>query len=703
MAFAENILPKAAAYYTLNNASINNSMLTIGQGGYAEINITESMLAKLTKSMLIVIHPSVFSSVYTNTAVYVTLDILTVSGVEIHTISSASVSSSGVFNTTIELPDEAFVSFKYRISSKVEVVVYNWELCAEEAADVTEAIAGVEQTIPKLLYDYNSYAYSVGQNELTVGLISCLLRDATDLQGHFTLSFFASERCNVHVRVKDNGVTELFSPLVYTVEAGYASISIPHAYLKKKATTHAFSVSVQCTNGLLSIPVRGLLYTIDGGYLATRLLDAGIDILDISIKQLPEDSSPSEIYAIGFEGNHILLKSRIYNQMQRADWTAIKDFGEGTTAAIEFDGRWNDRPGTDKYTLETLSLPYAFIVDTEGNLTVYSEDNFSTELLLDTGVSSISVCKGYGSKYDVLQDQGLIISYVKNGNVYYRQRLYNAYTESYMWYPAEVLHEDNDASFVSVHRLPDYRVGFLISYAEATNWLITDRTYVSQTYKPEIISTYVDTFNIISVLDADRLEEASGVATQNEYSSEELYHNDFTLTYNGNIALLNGTVLKDLVEQTIVRINNVVIEDAINTVTINGNVIIFNLKNAARSGNTVRISFDSLEFMAMVAYNGCYVTITKDYTWVLPEPIIYAEHNAGPIDISVSGTATIEVIGNTKVYKPQDHSFEVSTDTTVSVDVYKLNNIRKYTNEEIQITAEATTTLEVKQTGEKPV
>ena len=210
MAYSENILPKSSAYYILDKARIDGTDLILEQNGYAEYHATNQLLPLLSEKLLIVVHPSVYSSHYTNNAIQVNVSAISSKGVMTEYIIPISETSSGVFNTEITLPsDDTYVSFIYRISSSIPVTIYNWELCVEEAVDVTTVIGGVEQALPRLLYDYNTYAYAVAQEEYTVGLISCYLRSATDLQGHFTLSFFATERCNVHVRIRDNGITEL--------------------------------------------------------------------------------------------------------------------------------------------------------------------------------------------------------------------------------------------------------------------------------------------------------------------------------------------------------------------------------------------------------------------------------------------------------------------------------------------------------------
>ena len=183
MAYSTNILPKSAAYYSLSRATIRNSELTIEADGYAEITISTQMLAKLTPKMLVVVHSSNPSSSYTNDAVQVELSILTSDGNSINFLIPVSHAASGVFNTEILMPDdiEDYVMFTYKIYSRVPVTIYNWELCSlASSADIDTIIDGVTQAIPRLLYDYNTYAYAVAQRQVTVGLITCYLKQPTD-------------------------------------------------------------------------------------------------------------------------------------------------------------------------------------------------------------------------------------------------------------------------------------------------------------------------------------------------------------------------------------------------------------------------------------------------------------------------------------------------------------------------------------------
>lgn len=704
MAYTKNILPKSAVYYSLNRANINGSDLVLEAGGYAEISISHQMLPKLTSKMLVVIHPSVFSDYYKNTAVQVYISVVLTSGEHLEYLVSASETSSGVFNAELDFPEEDFAVFTYKIISPVPVTIYNWELCYEESIDVTTVIDGVEQSIPRLLYDYNTYSYAVGQYELTVGLITCFLLADTDLQGHFTLSFFATERCNVHVRIKDNGITELFSPQVYTVEKGYASISIPHAYLKKRATDHAFSVTIQCTNGQLSIPVRGLLYTIDGGYLATRLLDAGVDVQDISIKQLSTDNSPSEIYAIGYEGDRLILKSREYSLLQRVNWIAIKDFGQGKGAAVEFTGKWLNRNNADRYTIETEETPHVFIINDKGILINYHGSDFSNEEILDTDVDVISACQGFSSMYDIMQNQGLVVVYIKNGNVLYRQRLYNPDIKEYQWYPAITLYNQGDASFVSIHRLPDYRLGICVVHSSGTKWFITNRTYISQAVKPELIQPSLsDSYEVFTVVDKDKADNVN-VATINSFEVGSTHFNTFIMTFKGPLIFKKDKTIEDLKQALNVYINGALLKkDKISSININDNSLIIILVDDVKGGSTVRIEYSSFIYLVMRIYNNCYKRIKADYTWKLPVNNIYGTHEES-LTFSVEATSlniNMRPIITTKL--PCEEITDVNIQPELDCKVRQIITTTLNNTEDIEVVVNNELTLTVSLVGTSPI
>lgn len=699
MAYSQNLLPKSAAYYTLNRATISGTNLVLEAGGSAEINLSSQMLAQLTTEMLVVIHPSVFSNGYSNDAVQATLSLIASDGTRTEYLIPAQYSASGVFNTVITLPEGSFVAATYKISSVVPATVYNWELCATEDIDVTAVIGGVEQALPRLLYDYNTYAYAVGQKETTVGLISCFLRSATDLQGHFTLSFFATERCNVHVRIKDNGITELYTPQVYTVEQGYASISIPHAYLKKLADSHNFSVTLQCTNGLLSIPVRGLLYTIDGGYLATRLLDAGIDIIDISIRQLPSDQSPSEIWALGFEGNRIILKKANYDMSSGIIWEAVYDFGEGFGGAVEFAGDWVSKDRSEKYTIETQGVPYVSIVDTEGNLNVYSGSAFENTQLIDTNVTKVALCQGFNSIIYEEQDQGLVLVYLKEGNVYYKQLLRS--TTEFLGF--EQVYSEGDASDISIHRLPDYRIGICVTHGTGVKWYITDRTYVGQSVKVQYCDVSMSEKSLIAVVGTDRLGEAIDTPTIETLTPDDRWHTQILLTFASPLGYVWNASKEALASAIVAKVNDIVKE--LSSVIIEGKTILLTFAEQFAGGLPVEVSAVCPGVVLML-YNGCRTSAKVYASFTPPLPIKTYElvQSAETLAINLSRVSGSFVMGEI-ITKPQNAIeapiFNMTPSITLSVGEIIEHPLSNAIGVDFNLTS--TVNLSVVQIGTSPV
>lgn len=629
MAYSKNILPREAAYYTLSNAAISNSVLSLDAGGSAEIQVSSQMLPKLTSKMLCVVHASEYSDGYSNDIVQVTLSIVTASGNRIEYLLPVSHDKSGVFNTEIALPEEEHVMFTYKLSSTKPVNIYNWELCAQEALDMTTVIEGVEQSLPKLLYDYNTYAYAVGQRETTVGLITCYLLSATDLQGHFTISFYATDKCFVYVRIKDNSNTELYTPLTYTVNKGHSSISVPHAYLKKMATDHSFSVTMQCTAGQLSVPVRGMLYTIDGGYLATRLLDAGIDVEDITLKHLRTEIKPSEIYSVGFESTQIILKKRPYTSAYNEPWEAIKDFGEGLKARVEFPGVWEFKD--DAYTLTTNEVPIVAILNLDGTVSVYSGNSFESVFNTGANITDISLCHGFNSEAEPDQSHGTVLGVVSDGNVYYMQYLLNKDTSEYTWTAMLPLYENGDATSVSVHRLPDYRVGICVTHATGTKWYISERNYVGQAVKPEVTEPEAKCMMIVTPMLASEAPTTASLweAKKNTFSEEDLYHNGYSLTFAGPIFFINGMNEETFKRHVKATVNGNTI--GVSHVEVYEDTIHITLEEALLGSQTVRVYFTSPDMVCKIP-NGALGNIVREYEWLLPLPTYRSYNNETAIN-----------------------------------------------------------------------
>lgn len=270
-------------------------------------------------------------------------------------------------------------------------------------------------------------------------------------------------------------------------------------------------VTAQASLGSITVGTRGMLFTIDGGYVAERTIDIGTDTRDVTIEQLVTDYEPSYIWAIGVDAGELLVRRREYDiQTSGVAFEPMFSLGPALDGAIEFDGEWHLAPqdGNALYRLSTFPNPYCFIIDNDHNLYVQRGSLTDTKKLLDVEVEKVSVCRGFKSMYFPEQDQGLIVLYIKNGQAWYTQYAYDEYTRTYMWFtPILITQVSGTIVDVHVHRLNDYRVGFLLTTTTVNYWLISARTYVGQSYKPEIAYVAPQTFSTVAIFQPPTLPE----------------------------------------------------------------------------------------------------------------------------------------------------------------------------------------------------
>lgn len=488
MEYGKNILPTDAAMYDLHKASISNGVLHMLTGGYLKYTFNETDIVALSEYVRVSLVPEHFTPRYMpRVSVHIHLE--TEDGAFFNDALYPTEFVSGVYLQELQLKAGKYKTFTFEIFADEAIDFTLWELCPEAAdEDIQVIIEGVEQSLPRLLFDYNTWPLVVNADEKTIALITFRLLDATDLQGHLQMTYVASEPCTLTLRFKDNGSTELFAPLLYDLHAGRGSVGVPHAYLERLAGIHAVIVTAQVSSGTLTIDTRGILFTIDGGYLAERTLDIGVDMRDLSIRQLAHDYGPDEIWIIGIEAGEAFVRRRLYDPKTTITFEPLYSLGKAKDAAIEFDGNWVLRPDDDCYTLETYEEPWVFWINAYDELVAQIGNDETTRVTLDTQVSSMYVCRGYKSAYYPDFDQGLICAYIKEGKAYYTQYLYEAAGNFYRWTQPELVDESlTGVTQISVGRLNDYRVQITVKYSGGIKTYISDRTYVNQAVPKETL------------------------------------------------------------------------------------------------------------------------------------------------------------------------------------------------------------------------
>lgn len=544
MAYTNSFLPKEAAYYTLRNATLSNGILTINAGGSIELPLTEKLLVNVTKTFSFNYQLNYPLDIYDK--ITLVFDFKLDDG-KCQTLSVFPSSlDTNVHSIILSTLDGKLVEGTVSITSEVACQFNMWELCPEASnVEIQTIIKGVEQSLPKLLYDYNTWPLQVNEYERTISVITCRLLDNTDIQGHFSMTGMASESAILTLRFYDNEAEELFAPLEYDIKVGYNSIGVPHSYLTRLAGIHSFTVTAQVTTGTIDIDTRGILFTIDGGYLAAREITVGMDVCDLTIKQTSINSSPKEIWLIGIDAGEALIRKRSYSdQNTNVGFEPVSSLGKAKNGAIEFDGEWVYRPGESKYTIETDEWPWYFWTDKEDILWGQQGEDEKTRVKIATDVVLVKACKGFSSIDYLEQDQGLVVAYLKkDGTAWYRQRIRNPETKVKYWVVGEEQIGLETWSHISVTRLNDYRISFQLSNDIHNLWMYTDRTFVGQSVPPEIINLggddnkesffYGEELPVVSILSIDEEE------FEREYEDSEGNKKYAVLTLNLDQHLIN--------------------------------------------------------------------------------------------------------------------------------------------------------------------
>lgn len=446
-------------------------------------------------------------------------------------------------------------SFQYNSKFEIEGVGKNPALATrndkadKDISGLISQVEAVTESINDLLYDYNTGPMTFGSHEQIIGNITFYASQQVDVEGHFLMSYIATAASHLILRFYDTTVEELFSPCEFDIiEGGGGTIGIPHAYLQRLQGVHSLVVTAQCTSGSVSIDTRAMFFSIDAGNYVESLDDLTMDIRDISVRQLQEQSGPDQIWAIGIENGELLVASRDYdeNAKKRPEWTSVTDLGKAVDAAIEFNGYWTRRNTEEVFTLITKDQPWYFWITEDGELLAQEGEAFTTRTTLDTGVSSVHACRGFKSEVDLTKDQGLVVLYTKDGHVWYRQLLYFASADVTKWDNAcEVDEAIADADHCSICRLNDYRMAVTIhSESAGTKIYITDRTYVMQSVPREVINLPDEGTIPVCLYPAD-YDPTVQVSSQS--LSDDLL--TYTVTYNKLFTFAGGGNLSSEIEQ----------------------------------------------------------------------------------------------------------------------------------------------------------
>ena len=179
-------------------------------------------------------------------------------------------------------------------------------------------------------------------------------------------------------------------------------------------------------------------------------------------------------------------------------WSFQKSLGMAKAVATEVDCHWEFDYDEWKYRPITENTPWFFTINEDSELLAFYGDSIvNTELKkkLDTNVDSISAVRAWKSSVDSNDDLGLIVAYIKNQEVKYRQLINGN------WKTAVILDTPGIIPInVAIARSNDFRALFVIETQDYGIYLYsTDRHFMAMSIKPEHLKNEVTQISNLNV------------------------------------------------------------------------------------------------------------------------------------------------------------------------------------------------------------
>lgn len=224
---------------------------------------------------------------------------------------------------------------------------------------------------------------------------------------------------------------------------------------------------------------------------------------DFSIQRLVANGSFDKLFATYIDTkDNIHICYYKYNNLNYSCWLDYLTLYNTNCidCKINFLGTWTtNTTETDKNLYVTETLPCITYINknkelcfiNSANIKLIAENHAENVLdyvsIVDTNVSNFSCCLGYRTTAKPENDQGLVISYIKDNKVYYVSYYYDLESNKLTLSSSYKLGNYTNATGVSVTRTNDYRLAFLVHTTDNENYVhITERSYIGSAVKDEI-------------------------------------------------------------------------------------------------------------------------------------------------------------------------------------------------------------------------
>ena len=199
--------------------------------------------------------------------------------------------------------------------------------------------------------------------------------------------------------------------------------------------------------------------------------------IDIDCRRTDINNHPSKAFEIHIEDGIIRTATRELPFYEPHPWIDEFTVGHGKKCSICFDGKWELTEG--KWSLVTDPFPWMFWIDNSNMLKAQMWGS-STDITLATNVSDLASIRGWKNVTFNEHDEGLIVAYISENKLKYRNYAFQSASETYVWeIEREIDMEGKLVRGISLFRTNEYRTGFIVNTDIGTELLLTKRNWAN--------------------------------------------------------------------------------------------------------------------------------------------------------------------------------------------------------------------------------
>ena len=280
------------------------------------------------------------------------------------------------------------------------------------------------------------------------------------------------------------------------------------------------------------------------------LVDGTLGPMDVAIRREDPNYPAHELTKIYINNGSAKVATSTSQIIQPIGdrWVEEGTIGPAVDVAIEFDGYWvrnkfdpMEYGAYGLFSHITVGEPYFFRVLADGSLVVRKGLSGTDSTLVADGVTKCCALRGWKSIRSGSDDQGLIVLYIRDGDVRYRT-LAEQVGGSVIWESEQMVSSFDtsvhNAENIALFRTNDYRMGLLAEINGILHWTITQRNWAGMAIPDEIISASIRdlTIDFIEVEHITITKEEIIIASIQDLSTLFLWAGDTQAVTAQNVA-----------------------------------------------------------------------------------------------------------------------------------------------------------------------